>query len=93
MNVHEVHAPDRDAARSIALRMYRGIRAEHDWGRRFDDTPDESVLDRLGRMAPREMRRAWMTAFGNARLDGRATLSLADLPEASSRRTPIGFAD
>ena len=32
-------------------------------------------------MAPREMRRAWMTAFGNARLDGRATLSLDDLPE------------
>ena len=93
MNVHEVHAPDRDAARTIALRLYRGIRAEHDWGRRFDDTPCEPVLERMAHMAPREMRRAWMTAFGNARLDSRATLQLADLPEAGSRRTPIGFAN
>jgi ATP-dependent Lon protease len=42
-------------------------------------------------MAPREMRRAWMTAFGNARLEGRATLSLDDLPDGAARRTPIGF--
>ncbi len=93
MNVFEVRAPDRDAARAIALRLYRGIRAEHDWGRRFDPDPPDAVLDRLGRMAPREMRRAWMTAFGNARLDSRATLSLDDLPEATARRTPIGFSN
>jgi ATP-dependent Lon protease len=37
------------------------------------------------------MRRAWMTAFGNARLDGRATIEMADLPGASARRSPIGF--
>jgi ATP-dependent Lon protease len=37
------------------------------------------------------MRRAWMTAFGNARLEGRATLTLDDLPETGTRRTPIGF--
>ena len=91
MNVFEVHAPDRDAARSIALRLYRGIRAEHDWGRRFDDAPSEAVLERLSGIAPREMRRAWMTAFGNARLDGRATLALGDLPDSAARRTPIGF--
>jgi len=93
MNVHEVRAPDRDAARAIALRLYSGIRAEHDWGRRFDDAPCEPVLERMAHMAPREMRRAWMTAFGNARLDSRSTLQLADLPEAGSRRTPIGFAN
>ena len=34
-----------------------------------------------------------MTAFGNARLDGRPTLHLTDLPEGGSRRTPIGFAN
>ena len=27
------------------------------------------VLERLGAMPPREMRRAWMTGFGNARLE------------------------
>jgi ATP-dependent Lon protease len=91
MNVYEVHAPDRDAARAIALRLYRSIRAEHDWGRRFDEAPSEAVLDRLAGVAPREMRRAWMTAFGNARLDGRAALVLADLPDSAARRTPIGF--
>nr|MCU0964456.1 AAA family ATPase [Burkholderiaceae bacterium] len=91
MNVFEVQAPDADAARAIALRLYRAIRAEHDWGKRFDDSPGDAVLDRLAGLAPREMRRAWMTAFGNARLDGRAALQVADLPEAAGRRAPIGF--
>jgi len=91
MNVYEVKAPDRDAARAIALRLYRSIRAEHDWGRRFDAEPLEPVLEQLSGMAPREMRRAWMTAFGNARLDGRATLALEDLPDNATRRAPIGF--
>ena len=91
MNVFEVRAPDRDAARKIALRLYCGIRAGHDWGRRFEAVPGEPVLERLGAMAPREMRRAWMTGFGNARLDGRAAIELADLPDAVGRRASIGF--
>ena len=91
MNVFEVHAPDPAAARAIALRLYKSLRGEHDWGRRFDDAPSQAVLERLAAMAPREMRRAWMTAFGNARLDGRATIEMADLPGASARRSPIGF--
>lgn len=50
------------------------------------------MLDRLAEVAPREMRQAWMTAFGSARLDGRGTLLLKDLPAAgSSRKTAIGF--
>lgn len=91
MNVFEVEAPDRAAARAIALRLYHGILAEHDWGRRFDAQPCEAVLERLGAMAPREMRRAWMTAFGNARLDGRACVEPRDLPEPGAQRRPIGF--
>jgi ATP-dependent Lon protease len=91
MNVFEVQAPDRDAARIIARRLYASIRSRHDWGRRFDEEPAEAVLERMAALAPREMRRAWMTAFGNARLAGRHALELADLPEAAPRRTPIGF--
>ncbi len=91
MNVYEVQAPDADAARAIALRLYRQLRAAHDWGQRFDDTPPDAVLERMAGMAPREMRRAWMTAFGNARLDGRGTVEVADLPDGGSRRSPIGF--
>jgi len=91
MNVFEVHAPDADAARTIALRLYRSLRAEHGWGQRFDDTPSDAVLERLAGMAPREMRRAWMMGFGNARLAGRAAIEVADLPDGGLRRTPIGF--
>jgi hypothetical protein len=34
-----------------------------------------------------------MTAFGNARLDGRGTILLADLPAAGhgGKRGPLGF--
>jgi ATP-dependent Lon protease len=91
MNVYAVQAPDADAARAIALRLYASLRAEHDWGRRFDPQPPEAVLERLAAMAPREMRRAWMMAFGNARLAGRGCIDAADLPDAGTRRAPVGF--
>jgi ATP-dependent Lon protease len=92
MNVFEVAAPDRDAARAIALRLYAKLRAEHDWGGRFDEQPADAVLERMAAMAPREMRRAWMTAFGNARLAGRGEIVPADLPDGSAgKRAPIGF--
>ncbi len=91
MNVFEVQAPDRDAARAIALRLYRSIRSQHDWGRQFEPDPPEAVLEQFAQLAPREMRRAWMTAFGNARLDRRSSIEQRDLPEAGGRRQPIGF--
>jgi ATP-dependent Lon protease len=91
MNVYEVQAPDRDAARRIAAKLYRQIRADHDWGSRFDPEPGTDVLDRLSEMAPREMRRAWMTAFGNAKLARRNSVEAVDLPDASGKRAGIGF--
>jgi ATP-dependent Lon protease len=91
MNVYEVQAPDRDAARHIAAKLYAAIRAAHNWGSRFDEQPTEEILERMSEMAPREMRRAWMTAFGNAKLAHRARLAAADLPDAHQRRTPMGF--
>ncbi|WP_119156826.1 AAA family ATPase [Caldimonas tepidiphila] len=91
MNVYEVAPPDRDAARKIATRLYRTLRGEHDWGSRFEPEPGDAVLERMSELAPREMRRAWMTAFGNAKLDGRGRVELRDLPEGGPRRSPIGF--
>lgn len=92
MNVYEVEMPDLEAARAIARRLYTAIRNAHAWGQRFDPEPSEGVLERMAEMAPREMRRAWMTAFGNARLDGRGSLITKDLPSSSaSRKTSIGF--
>jgi len=92
MNVFEVHMPDRDAARRIAVRLYQGIRAAHDWGRRFEEVPGDDVLDSLTDLAPREMRRAWMTAFGNAKLARRERIEVADLPDSGAgKRATIGF--
>jgi ATP-dependent Lon protease len=91
MNVFEVQAPDREAARLIAGKLYRSIRADHDWGSRFAPEPEADVLDRMSEMAPRDMRRAWMTAFGNAKLALRDRLEPADLPVASNKRGSMGF--
>ncbi|HMN76241.1 MAG TPA: AAA family ATPase [Burkholderiaceae bacterium] len=91
MNVYEVRSPDRDAARAIAARLYRAIRAAHDWGQRFEADAADAVLDRMSEMAPREMRRAWMTAFGNAKLDHRDHVLARDLPAPGRKRTAIGF--
>lgn len=91
MNVFEVQPPSPAQARHIALRLYQSIRAEHDWGSRFGETPHDDVLDRLAPLAPREMRRALMVAFGNARLDARAELRADDLPRAGNGRSRIGF--
>ena len=49
------------------------------------------MLDRLAEVAPREMRRAWTTAFGNAKLAARGEVQVRDLPQAPSRRAGIGF--
>ena len=91
MNVYEVLAPDRDAARRIAANLYVAIRADHGWGLRFEPEPRSDVLDAMSEMAPREMRRAWMTAFGNAKLDRRECVEVRDLPGASAKRGGIGF--
>ncbi len=92
MNVFEVQPPTAAQARAIARRLYQGIRGEHDWGRHFAPDPADDVLDLLASLAPREMRRALMTGFGNARLAGRDTIEPADLPQAPGARKPrMGF--
>lgn len=91
MNVFEISAPSLDAARKIAAHLYCSIRSEHDWGQRFEPEPAPDMLDALGSLAPREMRRALMTAFGNARLDNRYRIEPDDLPRAGNGKTRIGF--
>lgn len=91
MNVFEIEAPSLDQARTIARNLYRAIRAEHGWGQRFDDEPADDVLDSLAELAPREMRRALMTGFGNARLAHRGAIQPDDLPKSGSGKTRMGF--
>jgi ATP-dependent Lon protease len=91
MNVFEIDAPTLDQARGIARNLYAAIRGEHNWGKRFDQEPADDVLDMLAELAPREMRRALMTGFGNARLAHRGQIQPDDLPKAAGSKTKIGF--
>jgi ATP-dependent Lon protease len=86
-----VAAPDRDAARAIAQRLYTRLRNSHRWGERFPAEASDAVLERMSELAPREMRRAWTAAFGNARLAGRDVIEPGDLPCGNPKRGPMGF--
>ena len=91
MNVFEIEPPSWEAARQIAANLYRSIREEHDWGRHFEPEPAPDVLDALAALVPREMRRALMTGFGNARLDRRGAIAPDDLPRAGAGKSRMGF--
>ena len=91
MNVFEIEPLTPGQARHIALRLYQSIRRSHDWGSRFDDAPSDELLDKLATLVPREMRRALMAAFGNARLAGRSLLQVDDLPRGAAGKGRIGF--
>lgn len=91
MNVFQIESPSPEAARQIARQIYQALREEHDWGRLFAEEPADDVLDQLATLAPREMRRALMTGFGNARLARREAIEVEDLPRQGSSKTRIGF--
>ena len=91
MNVFEIAPPTFDAARQIARNLYCSILGEHGWGERFEPEPTSDLLDQLAELAPREMRRALMTGFGNARLEHRDAVRIEDLPRAGSGKTRMGF--
>ena len=56
MNVYEVRAPDQSRCAASRIKLYAGLRAEHDWGRASSPSRAE-VLERLAEMALREMLR------------------------------------
>ena len=91
MHVYEIEAPDAEGAARIARAIYREIRRGHDWGRRFPETPSAAVLERLAALSPREMRRAVLAAFGNAKLAGRAEIGPDDVPDGRAAKRRIGF--
>ena len=92
MNVYEIEPPDRDGAARIAQSIYSDARCSHDWGKAFPEALPDDVVDRLTEFSPREMRRAIMNAFGNAKLAGRDEIGVADIAESRSvRKQRIGF--
>ena len=91
MNVFEIAPPTREAARQIARNLYQSIRDDHSWGSHFEPEPADDVLDQLAELAPRDMRRALMTGFGNARLGQRSQVRADDLPKAGTKKGSMGF--
>ena len=91
MNVFEIKPPSPEAARRIACNLYRAIRSEHGWGVAFVPQPSDDVLDLLAELAPRDMRRALTTGFGNARLEQRDAITPDDLPKAGGAKVKMGF--
>src|SRR3954464_9121564 len=92
MAVYEIDAPDEAGARRIAQTLYGEIRNGHDWGKRFPEMPSDATLEKLASMAPREMRRAIQSAFGTAKLAGRAEVEPDDMQVSrGGRRQKIGF--
>lgn len=91
MHVYEIEPPDAAGAARIALNVYREIRASHDWGKRFPETPGAATLEKLAALSPREMRRAALAAFGSAKLAGRSELGPEDVPDPRGAKRRIGF--
>jgi ATP-dependent Lon protease len=91
MHVYEIELPDAEGAARIALAIYREIRGAHDWGKRFPEAPGAAVVHKLAALSPREMRRALLAAFGNAKIDGRAELRPDDVQDARGAKRRIGF--
>jgi ATP-dependent Lon protease len=92
MNVYHIEPPDHAGSVRIARAIYREIRDSHDWGRQFPESPSDDVLDRLASFSPREMRRAIMNGFGNAKLAGRDEIGADDVIDLrTTRKTRIGF--
>ena len=91
MNVFEIEAPTPDQARVIGKNLYRQILGKHDWGNKFDPESSDDILDILSDTVPREMRRALMTAFWNARLDNRYAIVPDDFPKSKENKNKIGF--
>ena len=91
MHVYEIEPPDAEGAARIALAIYREIRGAHDWGKRFPEVPCAAVVEKLAALSPREIRRAVQSAFGNAKLAGRAELGAEDILDGRGARRRIGF--
>ena len=91
MHVYEIEAPDAEGAARIAVAIYREIRSAHDWGKGFPEVPGAVVVEKLAALSPREMRRALLAAFGNAKLAGRGELRPEDVQDGRANRKRIGF--
>jgi ATP-dependent Lon protease len=92
LSVYEIEAPDAAGAARIAQNIYAEIRGAHDWGKPFPETLSSAAVEKLASLPPREMRRAVHSAFGNAKIAGRAEVRADDIVDGrAGRKSRIGF--
>jgi ATP-dependent Lon protease len=90
MNVYTIERPDAEGAKAIAACVYRELLARNRW--KLEADPRQHVLEALGSVAPREMRKLLVDAMGTAKLAGRDHLERDDLALARpAARQRIGF--
>ena len=91
MNVYVIARAEGEAARRIALSVYREILEQHHWP--FPPEPSEALLDRLMTIPARDMRKLLLDAFGTARLAGRDHLVAEDVDakKLCGRKMRVGF--
>lgn len=91
MTTYDIKKPTIEQARTIAQNLYTSIRNKYSWGKLFDEQPSPDTLDKLAEIGPREMRKALMTGFGNARLAHTTTVTPKHLPEQKNEGSRMGF--
>ena len=91
MNVYAIGRAEGEAARRIALSVYREILDQHHWP--FPPEPSDALLDRLMTIPARDMRKLLLDAFGTARLAGRDFLVAEDIDakKLCGRKMRVGF--
>ena len=90
MNVYTIERPDTEGAKAIAAGVYRELLTRNRW--KFEADPRPDVLEALGSVAPREMRKLLVDAMGTAKLAGRDHLECRDLAlSRPAARQRIGF--
>lgn len=87
--VFEIEPPSPAQARVIARNIYKGLRANADWGDHFPEFVDEAVVDQLVLMPPRGSRVALQRAFGAAAKAGRKALLPEDIFAPPKPKEPV----
>lgn len=92
--VINIREPTKQETQTIAQNIYSNLRSELDCAQYFRKSLSNEVLELLGEMAPRKIRRALRSALGRAAMENRQHIVPADIEANRTSHTgglPIGF--
>jgi ATP-dependent Lon protease len=89
-NVFEIKKPTPEQVHTIAKNLYTATRRSHSWGKRFEETPGDDLLSALVGIGQRDIRKALMVGFGNAKVAKVARVMPYHLPQQKDKK-PFGF--